>query len=208
MARTIMIAVLFLTNAALLLGANPAYSASLDSICTGSVGVVPGVGIGTLALGTSFVDAVRRLGPPRDMGVNSNSMASFTDPGWQRITRLEDTMHGRAYANFGSPFAVQIRATDNTIDYVSAWGMPSCADPFGIAANAAGSTVIDRYGQPDGIRHSEADLGLLYNAKGIVFGLDPKAPGLGPVLAMGVFRAGQFCQVFGQSWCARYTPPK
>jgi hypothetical protein len=185
--------------------AHQGFASPLDGFC-GARGLVPAVGVGSVNLGDSFVNAIRKLGHPTKMRATHASDLGPTVE-WRDIARPEDGVDGHAFADYGvNGHLLEVSAASNTINQILVWGLADCRDPHGIGAGTAGSLVIEQYGQSYSMRRAPQAVSVVYNSQGVYFGLTTDSSGLGSVTAMSVFLPDQFCAVVGPTLCNRYEP--
>ena len=190
-----------------------------DPLCNGSNGVVPGSGIGSVHLGDSFMETVKRLGGPFYwlLGRQPFYLAGTADPTaslpegddapWHDILELQDPTQGREVAAFGSGYqSVTILATNDKINLIRIVRMPACTDPSGITTNTPASVVLAKYGEQYSIRANPVATTVVYDAAGIAFSLSFSVAGFGPVRGMQVFPANHFCEAIGRTACGKYLP--
>jgi len=187
-----------------------AFSAPLDQltqICSNEGGVLPGIGIGSVRLGNSFVDTVNRLGPPANMGANPNRDAGSSDPGWRTIVRSEDGLHGRARALFGvRDRFLWVQAIDNAIEAIQILAV-DCRDNSGLGLGTSWATVVAQYGEQYSTWRAASGTAVVYNSWGLQVLVAPTASAAGSVVGFEVFAPGRYCEAFGRTACAKYSPP-
>ncbi len=167
-----------------------------DTLCTAAIGVIPGVGIGSIHIGDQLLDTVRRLGQPTGMWFTLEHDVTNATP--IRFTRPEDGLKGFVWADYGpNERFVEIRAIDNVIRAIELKRIANCADPYGIGLNSPGSRIVDQYGQSYSMRDTGGGIAVVYDAAGIRFNVAKSAPGFGPVQDILVFSPGHFCDVAG-----------
>lgn len=177
-----------------------------DTLCA-SVGVMPGIGIGSIHIGDQFLDTVRRLGKPTGMWLTLEHDITNATP--IRFTRAEDGLKGFVWADYGpNDRFVEIRAIDNVIQGIDLHGVANCPDTYGIGVDTPGSQVLDHYGQSYSTNANRAKaIAIVYNSIGIRFTVAAVGSGLGPVFSVMVFSPGHFCDIAGYTLCAKYQPP-
>lgn len=199
-----MIAILSIYSPSIAIGAP-----TLSELCAGGQ-VSPAIGVGSVHLGDSLVDTVKRLGSLRRAWVNQAPDAGQSDSGWRPEPRPVPGTTGRErvllVAGAGS-YSVDLMATDGLLDSISISHLSGCSESHGITLDTPGRAIVNAYGQPDAMRRSVNALNLVYNSLGLEFGLKPSSESLGPVFSMMVFHPGQFCRIAGKATCAKYTPP-
>lgn len=194
-------------------GASSAASDAWAQICaTGNV--EPGIGIGSIKLGNSFVGTVTALGTPASMDGTSNMTASLTDLGWQRLSQVQEGAHGQAAATFGAyPRDLFLHAKNDAIDIISTTGL-DCHDNGQNGANQVGlatpwTTARGVYGLADATIEQEGGIVLVYNSIGLYLLITLITPSIpdGSVAGLSVFPAHRFCDAVGKNLCAKFSPP-
>lgn len=177
-----------------------------DTLCA-SVGVMPGIGIGSIHIGDQFLDTIRRLGKPTSMWFTLEHDVTNATP--IRFTHPEDGFKGFVWADYGpNDRFVEIRAIDNVIQGVELGRIVNCSDPYGIGVNSPGSQVLDHYGHSYSTNSNRTKvIVIVYNSIGMRFSVAAVGSGLGPVFDVMVFSPGHFCDIAGYTLCAKYQPP-